>query len=110
VLIISTSSTRSILKQTMHRQTLFQLPRATAIARRGFCSSATLRTLPSVEQPHTLDKPGKDEHNPQTENMKKSRDEKAKTSQEPKEKKPKGRNAGIGFQVCRDWEVSNFPG
>jgi hypothetical protein len=92
----------------MHRQTLYQLPRAAAIVRRGFCSTPGLRALPSVKQPHTLDKPGKDEHNPQTENMKKSRDEKAKTSQTPKEKKPEGRNAGIGFQVCPDWGYLTF--
>jgi len=91
---------RSIIVQTMHRQTLFQIPRAAATTRRGFCSTAALRTLPSVKQPHTLDKPGKDEHNPQTENMKKSRDERAKTSDTSKGKKPEGRNAGIGFQVC----------
>ena len=92
----------------MHRQTLYQLPRAAAIVRRGFCSTPGLRALPSVKQPHTLDKPGKDEHNPQTENMKKSRDERAKTSQTPKEKKPEGRNAGIGFQVCPDWGYLTF--
>jgi len=92
----------------MHRQVLFQLPRVAATARRGFCSSATLCTLPSVEQPHNLDKPGKDEHNPQTENMKKAQEEKAKTSQEPKDKKPEGPNAGIGFQACHDWEAPNI--
>jgi hypothetical protein len=53
-----------------------------------------------VEQPHTIEKPGKDDTNPQTESYKKSREEKEATSQEPKENKPKkGPNAGIGFQV-----------
>jgi hypothetical protein len=55
--------------------------------------------LPYVEQPHAVEKPGKDDHNPQTENMKKSREEKAKTSQKPTGKKPKGRNARMGMQV-----------
>jgi hypothetical protein len=58
------------------------------------------RTLPSVKQPHTIDKPGKDDTNPQTEGMKKAREEKKSTDQQPKGGKPKkGPNAGIGLQV-----------
>jgi hypothetical protein len=75
------------------------LLRVSLVGRRGFASSAAARKLPSVEQPHTLDKPGKDDTNPQTENMKKAKKEKHATNQEPKGKGPSGPNAGIGMQV-----------
>jgi hypothetical protein len=84
----------------MFRQSVVKASRTSFITRRYFASSAVARTLPSVEQPHTIDKPGKDDHNPQTENMKKSREEKKSTDQQPKENKPKkGPSAGIGMQV-----------
>jgi hypothetical protein len=84
----------------MFRQSLVTVLRISFLARRGFVSSAAARTLPSVKQPHTIDKPGKDDTNPQTENMKKAREEKKSTDQQPKGGKPKkGANAGIGLQV-----------
>jgi len=84
----------------MFRQSLVKVVRNTVSSRRTFAASAAVRKLPSVEQPHTIEKPGKDDTNPQTESYKKSREEKEATSQEPKENKPKkGPSAGIGLQV-----------
>jgi hypothetical protein len=84
----------------MFRQSLVKVSRNSLSGRRTFVASATAWKLPSVEQPHTLEKPGKDDTNPQTESMKKSMEEKEATSQKPKQDKPKkGPNAGIGLQV-----------
>jgi hypothetical protein len=84
----------------MFRQSLVTVSRSSFVARRNFVSSAAARTLPSVKQPHTIDKPGKDDTNPQTENMEKAREEKKSTHQQSKGGKPKkGPNAGIGLQV-----------
>jgi len=86
----------------MYRQSLIKATPKLSIARRGFLSSSIVRALPSQSQPHTLEKPGKDDHNPQTENMKKAQAEKKSTSQQRKGKSDKetsSRNAGIGMQV-----------
>ena len=84
----------------MLRQSLVKIVRNSVSSRRTFVATATVRKLPSVEQPHTIDKPGKDDTNPQTDNYKKAREEKNAASQEPKENKPKkGPSAGIGMQV-----------
>jgi hypothetical protein len=77
------------------------ISRVSLVARRSFFSSTAVRKLPSVKQPHTLEKPGKDDTNPQTENMKKAREEKETTSQDSEKKSPPGGlNAGIGMQVA----------
>jgi hypothetical protein len=95
------------LDMTMLRPSI--LPRVSLVARRGFFSSATVRKLPSVEQPHILEKPGKDDTNPQTENMKKARKEKETTSQDSEKKSPPGGlNAGVGMQVVLLLVSTNF--
>ena len=84
----------------MFRQSLVKVSRSSLAGRRAFVASATAWKLPSVEQPHTIEKPGKDDTNPQTEGMQKSKEEREATSQKPKEDKPKkGPSAGIGLQV-----------
>jgi hypothetical protein len=85
----------------MHRQQLINLTRPFVIVNRGFVSGPAVNALPSMKQPHTIEKPEKNEdHDPQTESMNKSREEKKTADQEPKKKKEtEGPSAGIGMQV-----------
>jgi hypothetical protein len=75
------------------------LSKVSPVARRRFATSTVVRALPSVEQPHTVEKPGKDDTNPQTENYKKARKEKENAEKKPKSDPPGGLNAGVGMQV-----------
>jgi len=98
----SSSIPRPLSAITMLRPSLLNAPRVSLIFRRGFGSTSAVRKLPSVSQGHTTEKPKENEdHDPQTKNFEKSREERKKVPQQGKKEKPQTNHpsAGIGLQV-----------